>query len=153
MEQCVLSPRERLRHWRDFRKTFNNKQTDEEQLLAVAQYWSEWPEVSHYIDPDYPKGWPTPWEIIVDGTVCPNTIPLMMEQTLLLADDRWIPERLELLYVDEKQISTMFMLLVVDAKYVLNYSRNELKYFDNIKKSCIILNKYTPSNHYRHRLI
>lgn len=149
----MLPPRERLRHWREFRSSFNSHQTDEEQLISTSQYWCNWPEVSNCLDPDHPDTWPTPWEIVIEGFICPASSPYLMEQTLIMADSRWIPERLQLMYVDEKKISTMFMLLVVDTKYVLNYSRNELKYFDNIKENCIIQNKYTPSNHYRHRLI
>ena len=150
----MLAPRDRLRHWRDFRKTLTERKTEEEQLVEVSNYWLDYAMMDQFLNPDDPKSWPTPWEIVNQGHVCPVGAPYMMEQTLIMSDEkRWKPERLELMYVDDKQISAMFMVLVVDAKYVLNYSRNELKYFDMVQKNCIIHNKYNPSNNCRHRLI
>ena len=147
-----LSPKQRLKDWRDFRQTLTGNQTDHQQLLKTELYWSQWPYVSHLLDPDNPQTWPSPWEIVNQGTLCPISLPYMVEQTLLMSDDRWYPQRFELVYVDDRKICTMFMLLIVDAKYVANYSRNEIKDFDSIKQNCVIINEYTPSNHYRHQI-
>jgi len=154
MQPYLLSPKERIRHWRDFRKTLPEK-SDREQLIATSQYCHRFPILlNHYLNPDRPQDWLTPWELLYIGDFCSVSIPFMMEQTLIMSnEEKWKPERFQLLYVDDTELSAMFMILVIDAKYVLNYSLNEIINFDKIQKNCIIQNKYTSSKNHKHTLL
>ena len=67
----------------------------------------------------------------------------LIEQTLLFADDRWTQDRFNLMYIRDRSLSAEFMILVVDTKYVVNYSLNEIVNYDNIKIKCDILQKYS----------
>ena len=154
MQAYLLSSTARIRHWRDFRKTFNEDQSDEEQLLETANYWQEFPIHAHYIiDVDRPKRWPTPWELLHKGDFCTNSLAYMMEQTLLLADERWTKDRFQLMFIDNKTLSAMAMILVVDNKYVLNYSQNQIFNFDFIEKTCIIQYRYRALSRHKHKII
>lgn len=153
MKPYFLPPDERIRDWREIRDSLISDQTDQEQLLLVLNYWQQFPTVSYFLNPDEPETWPSPWEIIYKGDLCNSSYAYMMEQTLLLGDSRWSPDRFQLLYIDDKEKSMATIILVVDDKYVLNYSQNEIINFDIIKKCCIIQHKYSRSLRHRHQLI
>lgn len=151
MNSHLLSPDERLRDWKDFRKEVACIDNIEEQLLIVQEYWNKQPFILRYIDIDRPQNWPRPWKMVYNGDYCISAKVYLMEQTLLLADEkRYRPENLRLAYVDNKLISDAFMILIYDNKYVLNYQYDQIVNFDSVKKSCIIIHEYTKSNQHRH---
>ena len=150
MQPFLLPPMERIRNWREFRQSFGTDETDEEQLLKTAKYWQSFPISKYYLDIDDPKNWPTPWEILYEGDYCQSTLAYMMEQTLLLADERWTTDRLKLYLIDDKVKSDIFIILVADAKYVINYSHFDIINFDFVENNCIIQHEYlavTPQSH------
>lgn len=140
----LLPPEDRLRHWKDFRSTLEADSTDENHLLAVMNYWNQYPLNSRYIDPFDPEEWPTPWELIHENEYCRSSLAYMMAQTLLMcSDDRWTPDRLRLMYINDSEFGTDFIILVIDDKYVLNYDQDKIINFDIIEKKCIIHYEYT----------
>jgi hypothetical protein len=139
----LLSGSERLRQWKLFRETFTDDQTDEEQLLQAENYWRQYPYVERNLDPYDSETWPTPWEILHSDGLCKVSVAYLIEQTLLFADDRWTQDRFNLMYIRDRSLSAEFMILVVDTKYVVNYSLNEIVNYDNIKIKCDILQKYS----------
>lgn len=152
MQPYLLPPDERIRHWREFRLSLVEEETDEEQLLEVAKYWQQFPTSQFYLDVDRPKYWPSPWQVLFDGDCCKSTLAYMMEQTLLMSDDRW-KDRLSLVLIDDKLKSELFIILVADTKYVVNYSQNEIINFDFIVKNCIIQHEYKITTRHKHIII
>lgn len=134
----LLSPKNRLRDWKEFKDAFLKKQTDLEQLELVNNYWQQFPIGGFTLDIDSPKLWPSPWELMYEGNLCQNSLAYLMEQTLILGDERWRYDRLELIFMDDKMLSKSLLILVIDNKYTLNYSQNEIINFDIIKETCII---------------
>lgn len=153
MSSHLLSPNERLRDWKAFRKEVAGIADIKEQLLTVQEYWNKQAFVSRYIDIDSPEDWPRPWKLIYNGTYCPFAKVYLMEQTLILADDeRYKPKKLRLAYAIDQSISDSFMILIYDNKYVLNYQYDQIINFDFIKKTCIIVQEYTESDQHRHQI-
>ena len=151
MQPYLLPPTERIRHWRELRFSLTEDQTDEKQLLTVATYWQQFPISMFYLDVDRPKYWPSPWQVLFDGDYCRSTLAYLMEQTLFMSsDDRWNAERLHLMLIDDCLKSELFMILVADNKYVVNYSQNEIINFDFIKKNCIIQHEYKAITRHIH---
>ena len=142
MQPYLLSPKERVRHWRDFRLSFTKDETDLEQVSKTVNYWQKFPILNHFLDIDFPNRWPTPWELIMGGDFCPLCLAYLMEQTLLMSDNRWTNDRLQLMYINDKANYTLLMILVIDNKYVINYSYNDVNNFDIIKETCIIQHTY-----------
>ena len=119
MNPFILSSNERLAHWKQFRKdlcTFS----EEEQLIAVAKYWSLAPlsKMSH--DMEQPNNCPSPWEMVTDGDWCRNSVAMGMEFTLRLAG--WDPNRIQLLMIRDWDISEVIMVVNIDDSKVLNYT-------------------------------
>lgn len=141
MKSYLLPPRERVRDWRDFRQTFDSAQTDQEQMIRTLEYWRSYPVVTRYLDVDFPETWPTPWELLSEGQLCEAGICLMMHQTLILSDERWNPERVEMIYVDDSKNSDQYMAVVVDDQYVLNYSTSEIKKLHDME-DIMVQNRY-----------
>ena len=150
MKPYLLPPTERVRHWRELRFSLTKDQTDEEQLLTVAKYWQQFPISNYYIDVDRPKYWPTPWQVLFDSDYCKSTLAYLMEQTLLMSDDRWDTKRLRLILIDDKINSDLFIVLVADNKYVVNYSQDDIIDFDFIAKNCIIQYEYQAITQHKH---
>lgn len=143
MQPYLLSVKERVRHWRNFRLSFSKNETDNEQLLKTIKYWNVFPiTIGHFLDVDFPDKWLTPWELISNGNFCQASITYMMMQTLLLSDERWTNDRLQLMYIDDKEKSSMLLILVIDNKKVINYQYDSIIEFDVIKANCIIQHKY-----------
>ena len=132
------------------RFSLTKDQTDKDQLLIVADYWHQFPISTFYLDVDRPEYWPSPWQILFEGDYCRSTLAYLMEQTLLMSDDRWDTSRLKLKLIDDRMNSNLFMILVADNKYVANYSLNEIIDFDFIVKSCIIQHEYGAITRHKH---
>lgn len=150
MKPYLLPPTERVRHWRELRFSLTKDQTDEEQLLAVATYWQQFPVSMFYLDVDRPKYWPSVWQVLFDNDYCRSTLAYLMEQTLLMSDDRWNRTRLRLMLIDDRVNLEIFMILVADNKYVANYSQDSIINFDFIAKNCIIQNEYKVITRHKH---
>ena len=143
----LLSSSQRIRHWKTFRTTLNETLTDVEQLVSAMKYWYQYPLVDRYIDPYDPKRWLTPWEFLHENKFCRSSLAYMMKQTLLLGEDeRWSDDRLKLMYIDDKELSSEFIIVVADNKYVINYDLDKVIKFDFIQKNCIIRHQYFARN-------
>ncbi len=142
MKPYLLSPKERVRHWREFRLSFSESETDMEQLVKTMKYWQQFPILNHFLDVDFPNNWPTSWELIMGGDFCPACLSYLIEQTLLMSDPRWVKDRVQLIFVHDQSNSTMLMIVVIDNKYVINYIHDTVIDFDFVAENCIILHKY-----------
>jgi hypothetical protein len=141
MKPYLLPPRDRVRDWRKFRLTFDKSETDQQQIEKTLRYWKEYPIMPRYLDIDFPETWPTCWELLSEGQLCEAGICLMMHQTLILSDDRWTPDRVEMIFVDDRENSVQFMAVVVDQKYTMHYSTDEIEDLENME-GAMVQNRY-----------
>jgi len=144
MNIFLLSPDERLKNWRDFRRNLTNDLSETEHIDLILRYWSTCPlEQPMILDPYDCKNWMTPWEIINYGKFCQNTVGFMMEQSLLLSNsDYWNSERVQLYLIKDLKLSEIMLTVLIDSKILLNYNYNSIVEYKNIKENIIILGKY-----------
>lgn len=146
MDFIYSSPTQRILSWRDFRASIQNL-PEVEQLEKTAIFWAKAPLITYSIDWDKASDWPTPWELIHEGNFDNTSIAYLMEQTLIALG--WDSSRLELSYIRLKDNSDQMMILLVDDKYVLNYSWGEVFDIDRIRQYCVTMIKYKWSNNSR----
>lgn len=138
MNVFLQSPDDRLRHWKDFRKSIAGKD-EATQLQEVANFWGKAPLVTCAFDWTAPvKDWRTPWEMIHDGYFCRNGVALLMAHTLLLTG-KWTTDRLKLYMIRDLVISDQCIMLVVDNQWLLNYSIGQVVDLSSITQHCEFL--------------
>lgn len=123
MNPFILPDRERLAAWKTFRTSLPAL-SEAEQLRAVAAFWAQAPVGTYAYDADNCAGWPTPWEMIADGSWCRNSTAIGMEFTLRLSG--WDPARLRLHFIRDLDLSEEMLVLVVDGTRWLNYEYREV---------------------------
>ena len=138
-----FSPTERILDWRNFRKELKNKE-EKEQLEEIAKYWSNIPLKMFSIDWDRPDTWTSPWEMLYEFDLDSNAVAILMEQTLILSG--WDALRIKLCYINNIVRKDQTMAVIIDNKYVLNYSVGEVFDLDRVKNDCIFLVKYQYIN-------
>lgn len=134
-----LSPTQRILKWRELRASLTNK--DEfNQLLATAEFWADAPLQTFVLDWDQIEKWPTAWELLYEGNFDTNVVAILMEQTLVLSG--WDNARFKLMYIKDTKIEAQMMTLLVDDKWILNYSLREVFDYTRIKHHCLTYIKY-----------
>lgn len=129
-----MSPHERLKEWRRFRKQAESLE-DVACLQEVVDWWKFTPIGSKAIDPYTTKEWPNPWDLIYTGNFDENAVALGMAYTLHLMD--W---PVEVVLLQETKKSFIGLVVIVDDKYVLGYTYgivdklSELKNYDIVNR-------------------
>lgn len=106
----------RLQSWATLKKTLY-KQSLEKICVEVDNFWQNAPTQNHYLHPDFIKEWPSPWELLLENVFCNYAKALGMIYTLLLLDTK----KIELIEAVDDNNNEVVLVLVDDAKYVLNY--------------------------------
>ena len=106
----------RLKAWHELRKKLAGLPT-QTQCIEVDKFWQSVPIQTYYLHTDYIKDWPTPWELISDNVYCSYARATGMIYTLLLLGTK----NLELVLAKDDNSNEVVLVLVDDAKYVLNY--------------------------------
>lgn len=143
MNPFLLTAPERMNKWREFRAELSTLSA-EDQLQAVAKWFAQCPTSNYSIDWDNPTSWPTPWELIHEGTPCLSGVAYLMERTLVMTG--WDPNRVILAYVNDSLNEDTRMLVVVDGSHVLNYNLADVEDFDTLKANVVILVRYKSSD-------
>jgi hypothetical protein len=124
-----LSPTERLELWRQEREDLSKKNYMD-RLSSLSLFFSHVPYGARTLDYYTTESWLTPWEILHYGTFCRNSISLLMYHTLTIAD----PEiNIELCLIDDKE--DMYLVPIVDNKFVLGYIPGQVAQLKKLKKS------------------
>lgn len=121
---------ERLAAWKQFRDSL---ESSENPLLDVAEFWSQAPFVSPYLDPNDPAKWPDPWHLVLDLHLDDLAITLGMLYTLKLTK-RFMNNQCEIhtsMLPDKKDPC---YLLVIDKKHVLNLEYKNVVDIEKISK-------------------
>ena len=112
----ILDYENRLRSWSRLRDELL-KSTLEKICIDVDKFWQRVPTQNHYLHPDFIKDWPDPWQLLFDNTFCNYSRALGMIYTLLLLGTK----NIELVEAKDDNSNEVVLVLVDNAKYVLNY--------------------------------
>ena len=135
-----LKTSERVARWRDFRKTLNTLPL-EDALRATIDFWHGCPFAPYYLDPDQPKKWPSPWELISENYYCDLAKALGMLYTLYLSDHK--PLDIELsICVDSVDRQVYNLVSLAKGKYILNFSFNEVVNKKQLPKTLTVQHRY-----------
>jgi hypothetical protein len=106
----------RLRSWVDLRNKLLRLPINQ-QAVEIDRFWQRVPTQHHYLHTDFIKDWPNPWQLLSDNTYCNYARGLGMIYTLLLLGNKDI----DLVDAKDDNSNEVVLVLVDDAKYVLNY--------------------------------
>lgn len=106
----------RLLSWSDLRNQIKDKHI-QDQCIAIDNFWQKVPIQNHYLHPDFVDQWPGPWDLIYENLYCPYSRALGMIYTLLLLGTK----NIELVEATDDNSVDVVLVLVDDAKYILNY--------------------------------
>ena len=134
-----LSPKQKLKVWREFRLGLDDIEYEEDCLQAVIEWWETAPIGSRELDIYDNSAWPDPWKLLYDNNLDENSIALGMAYTLHLAD--W---DCEVALVQNQNESWIKLLVLVDDTYVLNYTYNKVQNME-VLSDCNILEKISTS--------
>jgi hypothetical protein len=116
MNPFQLSYIDRLREWRDLRNSIKS-QTLEQQCIAIDHWWQQAPVVNHHYHWHDTNQWTDPWEMLSENIYCPLTRAVGMCYTMLMNDINDI----ELIHAQDQCAEDHYLVIVNNAKYVLNY--------------------------------
>lgn len=127
---------DRLAEWKKFRDRIEVSETP---LEDVAEFWSQAPFVSNYLDPQNPTSWPDPWHLVLDAKLDDLAIALGMLYTIKLTS-RFMETRCEIhTSLPEKEKNPRYVLLV-ENKHVLNWDWSkvvEVNRLENIQTTLL----------------
>lgn len=134
---------DKIKDWRDFRKDIKSL-SEHDQIENIVKYWAKVPTVNFVLNYNEYDKWPTPWELLTDGYFDSVTIAYMMLQTFLTIG--WSEDRFRLEYIKPDEASDFIMVLIIDEKYILNYSYNEVYNITNYKYDRRLINLIFDGN-------
>lgn len=140
MSFWLLSPDQRLRDWRKFRKELDTVNDDLQCLKNLVEWWKLAPVATRVVDPYDSNDWPDPWELLYNGNYDENVIAIGMAQTLELID--W---PCELLLVQDTKKSFLGLIVSVDEEFILNYTYGIVEDYDQVMRDCEILRSWKSS--------
>jgi len=109
----------RLQSWYDLRTQLSGSDT-QTKCIEVDKWWQNAPLVNHHLHILDQDNWPDPWELLVENTYCYVARALGMCYTLSLLDIA----NIELVEATDSQGDDVVLVLVDNAKYILNYHPN-----------------------------
>ena len=112
----ILDYESRLISWAALRNKITQADL-KQKCIEVDNFWQHVPITNYYLHPDYIKDWPSPWQLLSDNNYCYYARSLGMIYTLLLLGNNSI----ELVEAIDDNSNEVVLVLVDDAKYVLNY--------------------------------
>ena len=130
------APKIRLKLWRDFRLQLDSVDYEEDCLQAVVDWWKSAPVGSRELDIYDVESWPDPWQLIYDNALDENSIALGIAFTLHLID--W---ECEVLLVQNQEESWIRLVVLVDERYILNYTYGKVE-DPSVLNNCQVLEKY-----------
>lgn len=113
---------DRISSWATFRNSLSESSTP---LEDVWDFWKDAPFIPYNrkIDPYNQKGWPTPWEIIVDNKYDDFTKALMIGWTLKFSQ-RFKESSIEIRTMVDKKKPAQYNIVCIDALWAINYNDN-----------------------------
>ena len=126
--------------WKSLRKEITGINKNE-RISKTISFWKYAPLVNFVLNYNEYMRWPTPWDIIHDNFYDSISIAYLMSQTLLMSGDD--ESEHEFRYVKINDETDYLMILVINQKYVLNYSYDSVIDISDINyRNCLIKLKY-----------
>jgi len=119
MNVFQLNYEARLSDWYDLRVRLEDSSL-EEKCVEIDKWWQKAPLISHHLHILDSENWPDPWQLLVENTYCEVARALGMCYTLLLLGITDI----ELAEATDRMGDDVVIVLVDNAKYVMNYYPN-----------------------------
>jgi hypothetical protein len=135
---AITTPDERVKNWKIFRKSLENL-NELDALQQLATYWASVPFVDNYLDYECPNTWPTPWEILYNGTFCPTAIAFLMFKTLELSAKNWQKNQMKICIIKDLAKSEIISALVLNNTYVLNYEYSSIIFYSDINNDSVFI--------------
>lgn len=131
MEWHNLHNDERLRLWKKLRASISADLLDS-QLESIAKFFESVPYSTRTLDYYDPASWPTPWEILFNGSFCKSSISILIFHTLkMLHTDHHITLQL----IDDG--TDEYLVPVIDDQFVLNYQLGSVNNYSTLRLECI----------------
>ena len=111
----------RLQDWFQLRNSVTSLPI-EQQCITIDEWWQHAPLVTHHLHPEDIDNWPDPWELLSENTYCEVARALGMCYTLYLIGVNDI----ELVLARNDTAEDVVLVLVDNAKYILNYWPNSV---------------------------
>jgi hypothetical protein len=109
----------RLKSWYRLRQSLEEKEL-KDICIEIDRWWQHAPLVNHYLHSDFTRDWPNPWELLAENNYCTIARGLGMVYTLLLLGI----DRVDFAHAKDYNNEDVVLVLVDDAKYILNYWPN-----------------------------
>ena len=111
---------DRLSSWAQHRDQLDRC---DDPYTATWEFWKSAPFVPYNpdIDPFYPRGWPTPWEIIVENRYDDFTKALMIGYSLKWTK-RFENTTIEIRTVIDSAKNMSYNIVCVDNRWAINYT-------------------------------
>ena len=119
MNVFQLSYEARLSDWYDLRVRLEDSDT-QTRAVEIDKWWQKAPLVTHHLHILDSESWPDPWQLLVENTYCEVARAVGICYTLLLLG----VENIELAEATDAMGDDVIIVLVDDAKYILNYWPN-----------------------------
>jgi hypothetical protein len=137
-----LLPKNRLSEW----KSIRDKLSQVELPIAIAkaqELWHSCPFTPFYLDPDNPKDWPDPWQLLTENYYCDLAKCLGIVYTLHLTahKDQLFPEIRT--YLDPNTRYDFLIAYLCHGKYVLNLIEGEVVNKEHINRQLKLKRCYT----------
>ena len=116
----------RLQNWHNLKEKIRNLETQEKCIL-VDNWWQNAPVVNYFLHISDVVNWPDPWELLVENSYCYIARALGMCYTLYMTG----VNDLVLVEASDNMGNDVILVLVDDAKYILNY------WPDTVVNSCL----------------
>jgi hypothetical protein len=124
MNSFQTSYNQRLTEWRQLRELSSTIPLSEA-CVEIDSWWQQAPFINHHLHWLDQENWPDPWTMLSENTYCSLTRALGMCYTLLLSRSD-INDRIELAHAKDCQSEEHYLVVVDDAKYVLNFWPNSV---------------------------
>ena len=109
----------RLQAWFQLRQSVTSLPI-EQQCITIDEWWQHAPLVNHHLHPHDIDNWPDPWELLSENIYCEVARALGMCYTLHLIG----VDSIELVLARNETAEDVVLVLVDNAKYILNYWPN-----------------------------
>ena len=116
MNPFQLSYSERLKEWRVIRES-SQKLKLSQSCVEIDSWWQQAPLVNHHLHWHDQENWPDPWTMLSENIYCSLSRALGIIYTLILTGIK----NIELVHARDRQSEEHYLVMVDDAKYVLNY--------------------------------
>ncbi|HET8688369.1 MAG TPA: hypothetical protein VFM18_17300 [Methanosarcina sp.] len=138
-----LPPEDRLRAWRDFRKTLDLLPVNEA-IHSTVDFWQKCPFAPYYLDSAESDLWPNPWDLIIENYYCDLAKSLGMLYTLYFTEHGKNLEIELRIYIDPISRHEYNLVFFDGGKYILNFQDGEVVEIGSINKNLVL--KYCYDN-------